>query len=248
MNKLYESGVIKTMPRKWTDADIEELKKLKSSGLSNAQIAKTIGRSEVSVQIKLKRLGKSSDKYNTKHRDDKYLSNSLYFNEVQPRSILDVYAGNSYWKNHEVQLTTNDKDPSYDCDYNEDALRLLCRLYYERKKYDVVDLDPYGSAAECFELALRLARKGIIVTLGEMGHKRWKRLDFVRKWYNINSIDDFTEDNIIKYLSTIAARQGKELTVVQLRKYSQISRVYFSIGVLKTTEQWGGIETEVSNE
>ena len=37
----------------------------------------------------------------------------------------------------------------------------------------------------------RMAKKGIIITLGEFGHLRWKRTDFVEKKYNITDLKNF---------------------------------------------------------
>jgi len=234
MNKNLESGVIKTLPKAWTKEETDMCLKLRMEGLSSADIAKKVGRSNVSVSIKLKRVGKRNDTYNKKHREDKYKHNQLFLDRIQPRSILDVYAGNSFYQNAQ----TNDIDESFDCDYNMSALKLLCFMNYKGEKFDLIDLDPYGSAIDCFALALNIARQGIVITLGEMGHKRWKRLDFVRKWYRIENFSDFTTDNLVKELQRIALCNKKILTPVYIRDYNRISRVWFEISDYKTTEQW----------
>ena len=61
---LRGCGYTKTAPRKWTDSEIEYMKKLKEAGRSNAEIAAELGRSEVSISIKLKRLTKKENTYN----------------------------------------------------------------------------------------------------------------------------------------------------------------------------------------
>ena len=146
-----------------------------------------------------------------------------------------MYAGNTFYKDNVI---TNDKDSNFLCDYNQNAFDLLCKLNINKAYFDIIDFDPYGSAIEEFSLGLRLAKKGIIITLGEMGHKRWKRLDFVRKWYGIDRMEDFTSDNIIKELQKIGLRYKKELKVVFKRDYNLITRVWFEILPYKTTEQW----------
>jgi len=235
MNKNYENGIIKTLPQKWTKEKESEILDLKSKGYSSAQIGELVGRSQISIAIKLKRLTKTGDTYNKKHRDDKYAYNKLFLERINPKSILDVYAGNSFYTGHK-KLTTNDKDTKFTCDYHKDAFDLLCHL--RNKKYDIVDLDPYGSAIDVFPLALRLAKKGIIITLGEMGHKRWKRLDFVRKWYGIDSLENFTSEIIIQELQRIGLCYKKKLNVIYKRDYNNITRVWFEITPFKTTEQW----------
>ena len=100
---------------------------------------------------------------------------------------------------------------------------------YENSKFDLIDLDPFGSAFDCFDLSIEMARKGLIITLGEIGHKRWKRLDFVRRHYDITSLDDFTSENIVKEIIKIGERNKKKLTPIFLNNYRNISRVYFKI-------------------
>ena len=53
-----------------------------------------------------------------------------------------------------------------------DALKFCCYEYYCGNQYDLIDIDPFGSVYDCLELAIKMAKKGIIVTYGEYGHKR----------------------------------------------------------------------------
>ena len=53
----------KTIPRKWTSEDIKKLKELKELKMPNSSIAKILNRSEVSIQIKLKRINKKNNTY-----------------------------------------------------------------------------------------------------------------------------------------------------------------------------------------
>ena len=112
--------VTKSKPRKWDDDDIKALKELKAKGLSNKDIAKKLDRTEVSIQIKLKRLNKSNTTYNDKHRKDKYKTNTEYLLNIQPTNVLDLYAGEeSFYKNYkerllqDIILTTNDKNKEF---------------------------------------------------------------------------------------------------------------------------------------
>ena len=233
--------VTKSKPRKWEEEDIKSLKELKAKGLSNKDIAKELDRTEVSIQIKLKRLNKSNTTYNDKHRKDKYKTNTEYLLNIQPTNVLDLYAGEeSFYKNYkerllqDIILTTNDKNKEFtNCDFNLPALKLLCKMYYDGKKFDLIDLDPFGSAYECFDLSLKLAKKGLIITYGELGHKRWKRLDYVKRFYNINSLDEFNLRNLMKQVDIIAAQNKKTLRPVFVREWRNIARVYYKIEELK---------------
>lgn len=231
-----------SIPREWTDKDIDELKKLKKQKLSNLEIANRMNRTEISIQIKWKRLNKKNNTYNKKHLLDKYDTNLEFINLIKPKSILDLYAGeysyylklkqelNSLSENYIEKIITNDKNKDFSFNnYNDDSLRVLGKLYYEKNKFDLIDLDPFGSAYECFDLSLKMAKKGIIITYGELGHKRWKRLDFVSRFYDINSLDDFNVDNLIKKTQHIALQNKINLKPIFIKEWPNIARVYFEI-------------------
>jgi len=232
-------GYTKTNPREWTDSEIQWIKERKKDGYSNSDIALALGRSQISLQLKLKRLAKSSDNYNLENRPEKYAANFEFLNLIQPSTVLDVYAGNSWWKSQGVTTTTNDKDTKFDADYHLDALDLLCHLKLEGKKYDIVDLDPYGSAYDQFDLALMLAKKGLIVSFGEWGHKRWKRVDFVKPRYGIENLEGYGQgEAFVLEVQRIAACNKKEAEPVVQIHYANFVRVYFKLTEIKITEQW----------
>ena len=238
MNKNLEMGVIKSEPKKWSDNDINTLISLKEQGYNSSHIAEVLHRTETSVSIKTKRLSKKNDTYNKKDRLAKYYTNKKFVELVGGKSLLDLYAGNSAYVDMGLELTTNDIDKKFQTTHNEDAYRLLCRFASQNKCFDIIDLDPYGSAYPCFEIALRLAKKGFIVTLGEMGHKRWKRLDYVRRVYEIDSIEKFTSEAIIDFIIKLGLRNKITLKLISKLEYRNIARIYFSIEGMKITEQW----------
>jgi hypothetical protein len=230
---------VKSVPRAWTDNELQWCVDSLQAGFSVKEIANAIGRTEISVQTKLKRKTKTGDSYNDKNRGLKYAANQFFIDTVQPKTVLDVYAGNSFYKTVDgLSVVTNDKDEKFDTDYSLDALRLLCVLYADGKKFDVVDIDPYGSAYECFDLALKMSRKGIVVSFGEWGHKRWKRYDFVRPRYGVSNGDEFVPEAFISEFQRIARVNHKEAVVVDVLQYGNFLRVYFTLEKFKTVEQW----------
>jgi hypothetical protein len=230
---------VKSVPRTWTDNELQWVLDSLDAGYSVSQIAEAIGRTEISVQIKLKRITKTGDSYNDKNRGLKYAANQFFMNVVEPRSVLDVFAGNSFYKDIDgLHVVDNDKDERFDTDYHLDALKLMCRLYLSGEKFDLIDLDPYGSAYDCFDLALKMARKGVVVSFGEWGHKRWKRYDFVRPRYGIDNAEQFTPDAFIKEFQRIARVNHKEAVVSDVLQYGNFLRVYFTLKKFKTVEQW----------
>ncbi len=233
-------GLTKNNPRKWTDKEIEWALSLKEKGFKNKDISKFLYRELVSVSIKMKRLAKKNGvTYNEPHREDKYFHNDLFLSEIKPKTVLDLFSGaNSYYDGKVDELYTNDIDERFNTYYSEKAEKLVCKLYYENAKFDLIDIDPFGSAYDCFDLCIKMAKKGLIITIGEMGHKRWKRLDFVRSHYGIESLEDFTSKRIVHEIIKIGARNKKKLIPIFLNDYRNISRVYFKIEKLKITEQW----------
>lgn len=240
-------GYTKTSPRKWTDEEIEWVKSLISKGYTNKEIAVSIDRSEVSTQIKIKRLGKKNTTYNDEHVADKYQTNVDFLNYIQPETVMDVYSGEKSFYSDYCKVISNDKNEQFDTDYHLDALDFCCLMYYEGAKADVVDLDPFGSAYDCFDLAIKMAKKGLVITFGELGHKRWKRLDYVSRYCGIDSLGDFTLEALISYVQKIGLRNKKELVVYSKREWRNIGRVWFEIKPYKVTSQWEKIELGVES-
>ena len=236
---MKNGGITRFAPRKWTAKEIEWVMMLKENKLNTKQIAEYIDRDITSVSIKIKRLGKKDKTYNDPHREEKYDTNAKFLADEKIKSVLDVFAGErSYYLGIGLNVVTNDIDTRFETDYNYDALTFCCLQYANGYKYDLVDLDPFGSAYDCFDLAIKMAKKGIIITLGEIGHKRFKRLDFVRRYYGIEKLEDFTTDNLVNHIIKIGERNKKKLIPIYVKDWRNIARVYFTIEQLKITEQW----------
>jgi len=233
-------GLTKFQPRKWTEKEIEWVNMLKEKGLNTKQIAECIDRDVTQVSIKIKRLGKKSMTYNQGHFEEKFAVNYEFVKEIKPKSVLDVYAGftSVYKKLNCENVISNDKNEKSNTEYHLDALDFICQMYIDKRKFDLVDLDPFGSAYDCFDLAIKMAKKGLVITLGELGHKRFKRLDFVRRYYGIETLEDFTTDNLVKHIIKIGERNKKTLIPIYVKDWRNIARVYFKIEQLKITEQW----------
>lgn len=241
---LVKGKYTKTTPQKWTSQEIEWVKKLKDDGYSISEIAESTGRSEISVQIKFKRLGKKNNTYNSRHILEKYEINNNFLQEINPETVLDVYTGEKdFYQNY--KRITNDKNNNIKADYHMDAHKFMCIMFCQDKKFDFIDLDPFGSAYDCFDLAIKMAKKGIAITLGELGHKRWKRFDFVSSRYDINKIEDFTIENIVSYIQKIGIRNKKRLIIYDFKEWRNIGRVWFKIEPLKTTSQWNNKEEKM---
>lgn len=232
-------GYTKNNPREWTEQEIQWVQSLLEKGYTRKQIAESIDRSETSTGIKIKRLSKKEKTYNEDHIAEKYEINQLFLDYIKPNNVLDVYAGEKSFYFDKCTVIANDKNLAANVPYHYDALKFLCLKYFNhRNGYDIVDLDPFGSAYDCFDLAIKMARKGLVITLGELGHKRWKRLDYVRSHYGIETLEDFTIDKLIEHIQMIGRRNKKQLNVYAKKEWRNIGRVWFEIEPLKITEQW----------
>lgn len=225
---IKQSEYTRSAPREWTEQETAWLLSKLKEGYTAKEIAYSMDRTPVSVSIKIKRLSKRDNTYNTKHIAEKYSINDMFLKEIQPISVLDLYTGEkNFYKDYDT--TTNDINENIAADYHLDAFKLICKLYSSGCKYDLIDLDPFGSAYDCFDLAIKMANKGLCITLGELGHLRWRRLDYVSTHYDINTIEDFTLDNLVKYIQKIGLRNKKKLVVYQSKEWQNIGRVWFRI-------------------
>lgn len=242
----FSNGGAYTQRKKWTSSEVEQLTIFKKNKLSIQEIAKNLNRTEISVSLKWKRMNKENKTYNKNHLLKKYETNLEFLELIEPKSVLDLYAGeHSYYErlkeelkdlneNTIKQITTNDINKNFDKnDYNMDALRLLCKLYYENKKYDLIDIDPFGSAYDCLDLSIKMAKKALIVTYGEYGHKRWKRYDYLQVHYNISSEEDFNNKKFIEVTKNKGIQNKKELTPIYIKQWDNILRVYYKITDIK---------------
>lgn len=224
-------------PREYTEQEIEWIKKLRKEGYTGKEIAQSVDRTHDAIKIKLKRMQKQNNNYNRDHYEEKYKMNKEFAELIKPKSVLDLYCGEAnFWKDYKT--TTNDIKPEIEAEHHEDALKLLARLYSGGVKFDLIDLDPFGSAYDCLDLAIKMAQKGIAITIGELGHVRWKRLDYVRYRYNINSMEEFTIEHIAQEIQKIGLRNHKQLEIAFMKEWKNTGRIYFQIKKIKITEQW----------
>jgi hypothetical protein len=238
-----------TTARQWTEEEKQWCIEMYESGYTLEDIAISTGRSNTSIQIKMKRLQKEPQirTYNQKHIIDKYSINHMFAHLIRPNTILDLCCGTENFWNIlseesecplQFEVLTNDKNKNIQADMHKDAPLAIAELYSKNMKFDLIDIDTFGSPYDSIDLAIRIAKKGLILTLGELGHKRFKRLDFVRDHYRITSLKDFTTENIIKEIQRMARCHKKQLIPIVIREYKGISRVWFKIEKLKKTEQW----------
>jgi len=217
----------------WTEEEVQLIKDKTKYGLTLQDVADKLGRTLVSVKNKSKRLSVASKTYNSLHLAPKYAANEEFLEKIQPSSILDAYAGDSYYKkksdwcaDRPVKIIDNDNEGTV-TNYVWDAEKFLYQ--FRKKKFDFVDLDPFGSAFPCFDYALKIAQKGLAITFGEYGHRRFNRKDFVEHRYGIKTFEDFSVTNLTHYVVERGKIFNKVIRVEKEMLFINICRVYFTV-------------------
>ena len=223
-----------TQPRHWVKEETNLLIEWYRKGYSVDAIAQALSRSPKSITNKVRRVKKwVIDEYNSPEaRDAKYNCNQKFVNMLdKPKSCIDTFAGcGSYWSNNtKMKVTTNDYNEEFDTMYHMEAERFLAKMYAEKKTFDVVDVDPYGSPFLCIDNAVAIAKKGLILTFGEKGHRQQNRTDYVDKCYGINNIDKLNIKEIINYVKKRAKAYNKVVEEKIIFESNSIWRVYFVV-------------------
>ncbi len=233
--KIYKkSKYLKTAPREWTEDETNYLIEMNEIGFANKEIAESMDRSEVSVSVKLKRLGKKKNKYEGSHALEKATLNQYFLDKIKPETALFLTGGTKVTEHRQIKneaIFTN-----VNSSFGETALKIMCNFFIQECKFDYIDLDTFASCFDAFDLAIKSAKKGLAITLSELGHKRWKRLDFVERYYGIDKMQDFTLDNLIIFIQKIGFRNKKKLTVVYKKEWNNIGRVWFEIENIKVLD------------
>lgn len=158
-NELKKTPYTKTTPRRWTKEETTLLTKLIQNKYTTKQIARKLNRSETSIAIKRKRLNKKKGQgnYNKQHYKEKQKNNKKFIQYIQPRNVLDVYAGENT-QYQQYKTTSNDINIECNTDYHMDGYKFMIQEYLQGHHYDFIDLDPFGSCYDCIDIAMKLIR------------------------------------------------------------------------------------------
>lgn len=215
--------------RRWSTNEIQWCKNMLIKGCSTSDIAESVSRTIGSVEAKLESLLKTNNLFNGNY-EEKYYINQLFLEIIKPSSVLDLYCGTKqYYTNKAKRVITNDLNPNIPANYNLDSLKLLCKLFTENESFDLIDLDGFYNIGNCLDLAIQMANKGIIVSIGELGYNKYKYLEYANYFYDIKSLESFTSYNIIKYIKKIGLRYNKKLKDEYIKEWPNSTRIWFKI-------------------
>ncbi len=229
--------------RTWSKEDIDSLIEYKSMGYNDRQIARKLNRTQEAIRGMWRKNKRKVVGSNIPGIEDKPKYNSMFLNDIKPKSIFDGFAGEtSFYEEYSliknVTLISNDNDPAYATShtYNEDAELLMAKLFGHKQKYDLVDIDTFGSPFDYIRLGIKLAKKGIIITFGEFYTKQFgENNDHIDRCYNIKSIEDLTIESLIEEVKRMGRQCLKTLNEKYIihNKHKTNYRVYFEIETYK---------------
>ncbi len=202
------------------------------------QIAKKLGIPYDDVMRVINAYRKGNSEYNRGKFGDfpgKSKMDREFFKLVQPKSVLDAYAGVN--KKYPKEITTsNDLDRNQPTNYHKDAIKLLQDASLEGYKFDLVDLDPYGSCWKGWKDGIDIAQKGIVISYGDLMVWRyhfkefdyWKGILGERYNKHIESIHDLRFALIARTLE-LGEQLGKQLNIYSVFGNWYWMRIYYLI-------------------
>ncbi len=232
----------KTIPRKWSKHEEDCLKEHINNQITYSELLKKLNnRSKQSIYRKLTRFKLTLLQYNKNNVDEKIRTDKDFFDILNAKcyniNVLDAFSGNN--KKYKLwgakKVFTNDKNKKYETTFNKDSYKLLCQLNSKGdNQFDLVDIDPFGTCFDCWELAIRLAKCGVVITHGEIRQIiRFKRKDLCQRYFNKTSIE--VPEDIIKFVKWLGFRHKKKITVYKFLNWNYQARGYYLIEPIKQT-------------
>lgn len=159
----------------------------------------------------------------------RYEMNAAFARRIEYSNALEPFAGKKKQYHHSLR---NDKNTMYDCDCHMDAMDFLEMVHMRDgdDSYDLVDLDPFASSVPYFPLACKLARKGIIIHIGDLLYLNYKPQDLYRFYPNSRLPFKGDRMKVIRSHFTETAKQlGKRLLFWDDYQYGSVAKLYYKI-------------------
>jgi hypothetical protein len=215
--------------------------KMKSEGFTYSKIAEILDTTEVSVKHKIRRINQSKNQDKYKHTKEK--SEQIdKFVSGKNKKILETHAGfgsltekyslfgNVYsieMVQERVDFVNSKKLKNVECTKGDSEKEILS-LLYNNKKFDVIDVDPYGFPSRYFPTVFGLIDDGVLfLTFPVMGVAQINKItiEHYRVFWDINLSDkDCYTDKIVKKLKDYAFMQKRSIEVLEIKKIDRIYR------------------------
>lgn len=219
---------------------------MRESGRTYEEIAAEIGTSATSVKHKVRRLKQSANEDRYKHtaekiqQAEKYLSaagNNIletnsgfggmteFYNQIGAVECYDI-------KKDRVEFINSLAMQGVTATHG-DSEKELYKLVANKRKYDVIDLDPYGMPSRYFPHVFSLIDKGVLfVTLPMIGVAQMNKITIRHLdafWgVSLNDKDKYI-DLVIKRMEDYAFMHKREIRVLDVQKIDRIYRICLSV-------------------
>lgn len=215
----------------------KEIFELAEEGFSCNHLSRKYGYDIQLIKSWISKQKKLENSYNSDHVEEKYIINKEFYDQVKPKSILDLYCGRSrFWASNygkicKVVSNDNLKDPNANPDYKMtiDADKLLQAYLSVDYHFDLIDVDPYGSPKDCISAAIKLADKGLIITFGDFKNccKRFstEEKNYFYDFYGISlPKKNITIDHLAEFVIKLSNNKFKVWGIADWRN---CDRIYF---------------------
>lgn len=225
-----------------------ELKALemKDSGMTYKAIAEELGTTATSIKHKVRRLKQSANEDRYKHTAEKIQQAEKYLSTAG-NNILETNSGfggmtEFYNQIGVVECYDIKKDRVEFIDslamqsvtaIHGDSEKELYKLVANKRKYDVIDLDPYGMPSRYFPHVFSLIDKGVLfVTLPMIGVAQMNKITIRHLdafWgVSLNDKDKYI-DLVVKRMKDYAFMHKREIRVLDVQKIDRIYRICLSV-------------------
>ena len=228
------------MRQNWTKEEDRLMLQMYEEKFTPFAIAERLGRSESAIKTRIVKVGQKNNTYNIDHIQEKYEINNDFFEEILPKTILDPFSGfNRYWYSNFSDradlIIDNDIDKKIESMLHTTALEVLKLMESLNKKFDLVDIDPYGSPSLYIDLGIKLSKKGLILTFGDLKKMRnypIQNKDYIRNNYGLDlDISKTTLKDLVNHIIDLADKKySKQLKVYAICNWKTCDRVYFKVG------------------
>lgn len=219
---------------------------MKNSGATYKTIAKELGTTATSVKHKVRRLQQSSNQDRYKHTAEKIQQAEKYL-AAFGNNILETNSGfggmtEFYNQIGKVECYDIKKDRIDFVDslgmegvtaIHGDSEKELYKLIANKRKYDIVDLDPYGMPSRYFPHVFSLIDKGILfVTLPMIGVAQMNKITIrhLDAFWGV-SLEDKSKyiDLVTKRMKDYAFMHKREIRILDVQKIDRIYRICLSV-------------------
>ena len=159
----------------------------------------------------------------------RYKLNKSFEKAISSTSALEPFAG---CKKQYHNSITNDVEERFGADHCLPAHDFLTKMYEEHGEdsFDLVDIDPFSYSVPYFELGCKLARKGIIVHVGDIWYLSLNKNKLHNRYeYAPKSAKGADLKAIAYHFYQAAKRYGKNIVKYDEYKKGIVAKLYFEV-------------------